>query len=550
MSAFRTSLALGAFAGFAPLALAQFSGSVTPPPTPVVSIPGPGVTLSAPMMRGDTAATSKGWVAAPLFTVGETLNGYQPVGILDGMGAFQRNSTLNLLVTHELTEGAGYLYTLANGTQLRGARISTFNIGRQLLSNNSAVLSVNRAGLAYDTVYDRQGLIVTAASQINETGNALNGLARFCSATAVQAGTYGMEEGVFFANEETSKPFHPHGGTVWALDVQKRTLWAVPAMGRGSWENVCPLDSGDPTKVAFLLGDDSVAAPLYIYIGQKNAIGDGSFLDRNGLAVGKVYAWKADNGDVSPQQFNGLNSSRTGKFVEVTVQDPAKAGTTGYDDFGYADIDTLQGQADSLGCFSFSRPEDLATNPLDGTQAVFASTGRGQQFPADNWGDTLVVDVDFSDFSNLTAQLVIVNDPDSLAVPDSSIRSADNLIWARDGKAYIQEDRSTSPSSLFGAVTGVEASMWQLDLVTRKETRILEIDRSAVPVGQIDGAPNDKGNWESSGVIDVTGMLPTFPGERLLMINVEAHSLTGGTIGGSALLAEGGQILLVSKIGQ
>jgi secreted PhoX family phosphatase len=530
----------------APLALSQSISVSVVPPT-VTTVAGPGITTALPMMRGDTPATSKGFVASPIFTIGETFGTYQPVGLPDGMGAFKRGETISLLVSHELTEGAGYTYSLANGTQLRGARISVFNIGRQLLAGQAAVLSLNRAGLAYDAVYDRQGVVVTSAAQINETGNAVNGLARFCSATAVQQGTYGLVDNVFFANEETSKPFHPHGGTVWALDVQARVLWAVPAMGRGSWENVCPLDSGDPTKVAFLLGDDSVAAPLYLYVGEKNAVGDGSFLDRNGLAVGKVYAWKADNGDTTPQQFNGLNSSRTGSFVQVTVQDAAKAGTTGYDAFGYADIDTLQAEADALGCFSFSRPEDLATNPLDGTQAVFASTGRGQQFPADNWGDTLVVDVDFS---NLTAELVIVNDSDSLAVPDSGIRSPDNLIWALDGKAYIQEDKSTSPGSLFGGVTGIEASMWQLDLVTRTARRVLEIDRSAVPAGQVDGAPNDKGNWESSGVIDVTGMLPTFPGERLFMINVEAHSLTTGTIGGSALLGEGGQILLVSKLGQ
>jgi Bacterial protein of unknown function (DUF839) len=531
---------------FAPLAVSQSIGLGLPPST-VTTIAGPGITTALPMMRGDTLATSKGFVASPIFTIGESFGGYQPVGIPDGMGAFKRNDSISLLVSHELTESAGYTYTLKNGTQLRGARISVFNISRQLMAGQAAVLSLNRAGLAYDTIYDRQGVIVTSAAQINETGNALNGLARFCSAVAVQENTYGLVDNIYFANEETGKPFHPHGGSVWALDVQARVLWAVPAMGRGGWENVAPLDSGNPTEVAFLLGDDSVAAPLYLYVGQKNALGDGSFLDRNGLAVGKVYAWKADNGDTTPEQFNGLNSTRSGSFVQVTVQDVSKAGTTGYDAFGYADVDVLQAEADALGCFSFSRPEDLATNPLDGTQAVFASTGRGQLYPADNWGDTLVVDVDFS---NLTAELVIVHDADDLAIPDSGIRSPDNLTWGLDGKAYIQEDRSTSPSSLFGGTTGIEASMWQLDLITRTARRVLEIDRSAVPAGQVDGAPNDKGNWESSGVIDVTGMLPTFPGERLFVINVEAHSITTGTIGGSALLVEGGQILLVSKLGQ
>ena len=42
----------------------------------------------APMMRGDTAATSNGWVVEPAFTVGETVRRYQAPGILDGVGAF------------------------------------------------------------------------------------------------------------------------------------------------------------------------------------------------------------------------------------------------------------------------------------------------------------------------------------------------------------------------------------------------------------------------------------------------------------------------------
>ena len=146
----------------------------------------------------------------------------------------------------------------------------------------------------------------------------------------------------------------------------------------------------------------------------RTGIGDGSFLDRNGLAQGQVYAWKADNGDLDPQAFNGVNEFRRGTFVAVAVQDLAMAGMTGYDGAGYLNSDTLQASADTLGCFSFSRPEDLATNPLDGTQAVFAATGRGSLYPADNWGTVYTVDVDFSD---LTASLTILHDAGRPADP-------------------------------------------------------------------------------------------------------------------------------------
>ena len=494
------------------------------------------------MLKTDDAATTGEWEVTPLFTVSETVRGFQPAGILDGIGAFPRGPlSMRVLMNHELNPGNGYAYSLGNGTQLTGARVSFMNIKR--LANGS--YGIRTTGLAYSRIYDRAGDIVTDPAQVNETGNDIDGFARFCSSSGVPSGMYGFVDDIYFTGEETSKPFHPHGGTQWAIDVAGRDIWAMPAAGRGGWENTTPLDTGDDDTVALLLGDDVESAPLYLYVGQKNAVGDGSFLDRNGLQVGTLYAWRADNGDLSPEDFNGFNAFRSGSFVEVQVQDEAMAGMDGYDAVGYLDGDTLRAQADGLGCFSFSRPEDLATNPLDGTQVVFASTGRGGLFPSDNWGTVYVVDIDFSD---LSADLIIVHDADDLAEPDEGIRSPDNLEWADNGKIYIQEDRSTSPSTLFGGTTGIEASVWELDPVTRGISRIGVVDRSVVvPAGSTDGGAGDIGNWETSGILDVTNLLPTEPGEILLIGAVQAHGIRDGLIGDNPLLDEGGQLFILSK---
>jgi secreted PhoX family phosphatase len=223
------------------------------------------------------------------------------------------------------------------------------------------------------------------------------------------------------------------------------------------------------------------------------------------------------------------------------------AGLPGYDAQGFLDANTLRAQADNLGCFSFSRPEDVSTNPLDGSQAVLASTGRGTQYPSDNWGTIYIIDVDFG---NLSAAMLVLYDADELAVPDEGIRSPDNLDWADDGKIYLQEDRSTSPGSLFGAATGVDASIWKLDPITRVATRILEVDRSAiVPANATDSAAGDIGNWETSGILDVTGFFGTASRERLFIAVVQAHGIRDGLIGGNALLVEGGQLVFISKTG-
>jgi secreted PhoX family phosphatase len=506
------------------------------------------LTTYPPMIKTNSPATSNGWTTQALWTVGDTIGNYTPVGIPDGIFAFaQGPNAADVLVNHELGASGGPFYTLKNGLQLKGARISSFKIRRGPNASGQIVANVFRASIAYDTVYDRQGALVTSATQINEGTSTTNGFARFCSSNGVQAGQYGFVDNLYFAGEEAGKPTLPHGGSMWVLDVDGRQLWGVPALGRGAWENATALDPQDPNKVALIWGDDTESAPLYLYIGNKNA-GSGGFLDRNGLEVGKLYAWKADNGDLTPQQFNGTGSFRTGSWVEVVVKNPLMAGQPGHDAFGYLDSDTLQLQADTLGCFSFSRPEDVDTNPYDGTQIAFASTGRGQLFPADNWGDVYVVD---TDFATLKCNVLIVADADGLTVPDNGIRNPDNLDWGRDGKIYIVEDRSTSPSSLFGAASGIEASVWQLDPITKIPTRIAEIDRTAVaPLGTTDSAPGDIGNWESSGILDVTHLFGTLPNERLLLVDVQAHSLTNGPIGGSAGLVEGGQLLFLSRVGQ
>ena len=475
------------------------------------------------MMRGI------GWRTDAFFTIGETVNGYTPTGIPDGMSAFPGdNGRVNLFVQSELNPGNGYAYTLANGTMLTGARIHRFEISR--VDKRGIVHDVR---MAYDTMYDREGNEVVLPDQANETGNGMDGLARFCSGTGIAGGTFGFVEDIHICGEETSKPFHPHGGSVWVLDIDGEALWAAPNLGRGTWENVTPFDTGDAQTVGLLMGDDRGGAALQMWIGTKNGVGDQSFLDRNGLKQGTVYFWKADNGDTTPQQFNTKGSVRTGTWEAIAVIDPSQAGQNGYDALGYKDSDTLLNEMQAQDSFQFSRPEDLDSNPANPQQLAFNSTGRGSLFPADNWGTIYIVDMDMTPGA-LAATITIAADSDFEAVPDAGIRSPDNLAWASNGKIYVNEDRSTSPGSLFGGTTGAEASIWELDPVTFDINRIGEMNRSVVlPVGSTDGGAGSIGNWESSGIIDVTDLFDTEPGEVLLLSNVQAHGIQDGPIGGN-----------------
>lgn len=510
-------------------------------------------------MRGDLPGTTGEFTATPLLTIGEgsvgnSFNvqnyGYEPIGLLDGMGAFLKDkSTVRVLANHEASSSRGCPYQIgASGPTVTGARISYFDIDR-------VTRQVVGAGPAVTRVYDRSGVVVTTAQQINElpstnSGSLTRGFDRFCSANLFLAGEYGLADTIFMTNEETSFAFgHPQGGSFWALDVATGELWACPDLGRGTWESATFVKAPRGNQVACLLADDFGAAPMYLYVGTKNK--KGNFLERNGLSGGQLYVWVADDGSIEPIDFNGTGTTKSGRFVPLNARDISKAGQAGHDAKGYKNDVTLRTEAQALGAFRFSRPEDVDTNPHDFRQAVFASTGN-EAVDGDLWGMTYRIDTRLAGV-NLKADFTIIADGNE--VPDFTVRSPDNLAWGLDGFTYIQEDRAVDPPAPpFGSLSLIEASMWAVHPFLYTTDRISIIDRSAVPTNQIDGLPLDLGNWETSGVIDVTELFFVDGDQTLLLFNVQAHSIRagglidGGVAGGNnSRLVEGGQLLFLES---
>ena len=531
------------------------------------------VTLESPQMVGESADTNSGWVVRPLVTIGEqNAQGedfnqkwfhYRPLGKLDGLTAFRLTpSVVRILANHEIAAERGYAYRLANQAELTGARLSYFDI-------DVTQRRVLRGGLAFSKIYDRAGLEVTRASQINE-GNTVgleDGFDRFCSANSFLAQDHGLVDSIVFAGEEVSDGL---GGQACALDVANSEIYVVPMLGRAAWESLTLADNLGSNKVLAVVGDDRAPAPLILYIGEKDASPPGStysppgFLVRNGLGQGHLYVWVADGPAKNPLGFRGTGNNATGRFVKIVHFDPSKAGLAGYDSLGFASQATLNAKAFAVGAFSFARPEDVATNPSDGTQIVMAATGRSNLFGGlDSWGTTYVIDIgveqvdlngSLASIDDIPAAISILYDGDDAGAgqfssPDAGLRNPDNLDWADDGYIYIQEDASFSG---FGLTTGIEASVWRADTTTGELTRILEMNRSAVPLGQMQTGINVIGQWESSGVLDVSELFPRKPGEStVLILTVQAHGLFGGGLAKSAPqnqdLVEGGQLLLATK---
>jgi secreted PhoX family phosphatase len=501
---------------------------------------------AASMLAPDKAS---GYSVSVLLTTGDACGDYRPPGIMDGMGAWSWDAdTVRLFVNHELPPDQGYLWALANGTRLQGARISYFDIDKQSRS-------IRSAGNAISAIRDRRGEPVTQANQVNESSSWFSnrGLHSLCSAQACRAGEFGFIDDVLFTHEEVSAvEDHPHGGTIWALQIRTGELWALPALGRGSWENVTPLATPDCAQpdghIALLLGDDLEfgGAPLYLWVGRKQP--GGNFAARNGLASGQLYAWASVSGERSPEDWHGTGAAREGVFRPLLVRAPELAGKPDHDRDGYLDDTALRAQAMSTGAFMFSRPEDLATNPRNQTQAVFCSTGHGTRYPADDWGTIYLVAVRFEAAGNElrpTATLSILYDADDFG--DHGIRCPDNVAWASDGLIYVTEDNATKVH-VFGAQSGREASIWTIDPVNAENRRrIAEIDRSIVlPADARDARSDERGAWECSGLIDVSAEFGAAD-ELLLLTAVQAHSIRGGALGGNDELVQGGQLLLLSR---
>ena len=533
------------------------------------------------MMKGQGT-----WTVVPLLTIGERLASqdprfadqeYQPVGAPDGLGAYRLDEqTVRVLVNHELTGKNGYPYRLDNGATMTGARVSFLDVDRR-------TLRILDSGIAYRAMYDRQGRLVETALQVNEISDTEQGLSRLCSSQLIGKGTFNFVDTIYMTHEELSDPLsHPYGGTIWALDVERHTLHAVPAMGRMAGENSTPL-SGPSGSVALLIGDDTVpqtdeaesfgqdaglhtspghlvTAPLWLYVGKKNASikalppgaepANATFLNRNGLLAGQLYYFVADNGVRTVKQYKGTGSTLTGAWKKIAVLDKVRAGEQGYDSLGYKTGLTLRREAKAGGAFQFSRPEDVSTHPSIGTRAVLASTGHDTVFPGhDAWGTMYQIDVDLE---RMTATLTILYDGDDagggrFSHPDAGIRSPDNLVWAGNGSIYVQEDNAKSHAPFFGNHSGQEASLWRLDPLTGEMERIARIDRSVVlPEGSTDDSPGVIGKWESSGILDVTHLFESRAGERVLLSTVQAHTIRDGIIA-THKLGEGGQLILLRR---
>jgi hypothetical protein len=345
------------------------------------------------------------------------------------------------------------------------------------------------------------------------------------------------------------------GGTMCALDVDSGALDQLADLGYGSWETSTLVDTGDTSKVAIFL-EMTAHPPPMLYVGTKSTAVGASFLEKNGLVGGKMYVWVADDTTAHdrPNEVAGTGTTVAGSWQELTIKDPSKAGTAGYDKLGYLDITSIHNAALAKNALAMARIEDQDYNHASGkgNQVVFNATGQTSNAAyTDTYGTTYTIDTTFS--AGLPGKAILKNvyDGDDAGNKQNGIRSQDNLVWSADGFIYLNEDRAISDNATWGTQEG---SVWKLDPNTGKTTRVAQIDRSAIPAGMTDGlangitgtTENGIGQWETSGIIDVSSLYGHKAGTDFFT-DVQAHGLTDGAISTNTIV-EGGQLVGLNAI--
>jgi hypothetical protein len=518
-----------------------------------------------------------------LLTNGEFTNGlnrgdsvYTAPGIFDGLGAYDNgDGTYTVLANSELGAAVGVPY-LVDGVALTGARISKFIIDKDIDNDasNGYQSAVIAGGIAYKSIIDANGDRVASAAQLN------GGFNRFCSGSFEEANKFGNRRGfvdaIYLTGEEADE------GLFYALDTETDTMYALAGLGRGGWETAIQVDTGSRNTVGVILMDDNTA-PIYLWVGEKLDSKRADFLERNGLAAdqGNLYTWVPTGGSIGigagtagvPDSADlnalGLGTAAAGRWVLVGSGTQVAAMTELQ----------LRTAANALGALQLSRLEDAHINPDNGQQLVFATTGNSEFGAADTFGNLITLDLSDAfnrrgliSSSNGTDLTVIYDGDRQIAAWDAAfgitkngiidadeqaafgatiIRNPDGITWSEDGFIYAQEDRSVAA----GYFAQQEASVWKVDASATDSVtgqalseRWLQIDRTAVPTvyGQTDPRTTDYGNWESSGLIDVSDIYGEAAGSMFLA-DVQAHSLTNGNIGGNGYLVQGGQLNLIQN---
>ena len=223
---------------------------------------------------------------------GAASNGYEMVGVPDGLGIMRQGANLVLYMNHELRDAQGIVRRHGQ----TGAFDSRWVIDPVTLRVKEGSDFINPGVLYWD--YPSSHYVTTGARFANSALQDRT-FGRFCSGTLSDPGVFynaatktGWKGQIYFANEEDGDVGRSFGVT------KEGNATALPRLGLFSWENTKP--AHNTTRTTLVMGDEDGpgdGSQEFVYIGRKQR--SGSPVAKAGLTNGSLYVIDAVNEAVS-----------------------------------------------------------------------------------------------------------------------------------------------------------------------------------------------------------------------------------------------------------
>lgn len=366
-----------------------------------------------------------------LLTVNDagSADGYEMVGIPDGLGAVSTGSRTTVLMNHELRPDRGIVRrhgeTGAFVSKLVVHKDGRVRKGSDLI--DPGVRFWDYAANAYsDTPVAPEDYVANPANPFDHKRN----FSRFCSGFLSAPGQLrtdgankvGYNGQIYFANEETGNEGRAFGVT---LDGQATQL---PRLGLFSWENTIAAPNDTATTVV-MGNEDAQPGEIWVYTGTKQK--DGSPVTQAGLTNGRNHVVKVP-----------------GATTDAAFRTAYPVGTKA--PFSLQDIEWDQSgkkqnaEAVSEGGLGLNRIEDGAFNPANKNEYFFLTTEGGDKTPAatgtrDGGGLWKLTYVDV-ERPQLGGTLELVLDGSQTWGDGIRTNKPDNMTIDRAGNLLIQED--------------------------------------------------------------------------------------------------------------
>jgi hypothetical protein len=490
--------------------------------------------------------TFSGVQTISLFTTGDSIGGYRMSGTPDGIGIIPPREIgtagaatsmyFEIVVNHEFSRGAGV--TRKHGST--GAFVSRWLVDRL----NFSILGGRDQN--YGNVWLRNGSLWSAGTTSWE---------RFCSADLPKQSAFyfnglGTPDPMFLNGEETAPPFTEDHGRAFAHVILANTAVELPALGKGSIENV--LASPYPqVKTVVMISDDAnretnltqantcrtigqtgcqePPSELHMYVGTKQSTG-GNPIQLAGLSNGNLFGIRVrtPNGTVV-----------TGEDKDFVFGTSAPAITTGrFEPVNYGDVTNRTGvqiqDADFANqVMQFIRIEDGAWDPRPGKERdyYFVTTGRITSNAA-TWRPSRLWRLRFDDITRpeaggeITMLLTNAFYPGAGTTPDNdpTYQMFDNMAIDALGRIVLLEDVGADNRRGRVYVYGIDSG----DLVQ------IAVHNPKFFSGNAQTNPNFlTTDEEASGVIDAAPVL----GDGWFLLDTQNHKAST-----DPELVEGGQL--------